>query len=85
MKGVGDLAGLDLMTAPTASQQEALEKLVQALEAARRAKRAKFDVSEAKRLLKHARVAFERGDYATAVQIAGEILRLFGSLPPRAA
>ncbi len=54
----------------------ALDHMTRALEAAKRARDRGLDVHEARRLLKESRSAFERGDYATAMDRADHILRM---------
>ena len=61
--------------ASTVSRAAALERMVQALDTAKRARDHGRDVSRVRVQLKQARAAFEGGDYAKASRLAAEILR----------
>lgn len=56
------------------SRSEALERMTQALEAAKRARDRGANVYEARGALKAARIAFMKGDYAAAMERANYIL-----------
>jgi phage-related protein len=55
----------------------ALDRMTQALEAAKRARDHGMNVQEARQALKQARSAFERGDYVAAMERADYILGRF--------
>lgn len=65
----------------TASNRtETLERMTEALEAAKRARDAGRSVSGIRRTLKQSRAAFEAGDYETARRLADDILRELGAV-----
>ncbi len=63
------------------SRADALERMTQALEEAKRARDLGRNVSEIRRMLKQSRAAFEGGDYDTASRLAEDILRGLGANP----
>lgn len=67
---------------PPVSRADALERMTRSLEIAKQARDRGLDIKEARRLLKHARSAFERGEYAAAAWFADQLMRLFGYRPP---
>ena len=66
---------------PRISRTEALDRMTKALETAKKARDSGRNVSEIRKTLKHARAAFEAGDYDTAAKLAEEILRDLEAAP----
>ena len=63
---------------------ETLDRMTQALEAAKRARDRGVNVREARQALKQARAAFEAGNYAAAMERANYILEMFRTPPASA-
>ena len=66
---------------PGPTRTAALERMTQALEAAKRARDRGIDVHVARSALREAQSAFMRGDYGTAMERADYIFRLVSSEP----
>lgn len=70
---------MNLASVGPTSRSDALDRMTQALEAAKRARDRGANVQEARSVLKEARSAFERGDFATAKARADFLLERLGS------
>lgn len=70
---------MPLATPVPVSRTMALDRMTQALEAAKHARDRGANVQEARSVLKEARSAFERGDYARAMERADFLLAQLGS------
>src|SRR5207247_4705031 len=79
--------GTPLPQPTNSTRSAALDRMTQALDAAKRARDRGADVQVARRGLKDARAAFEAGNYAVAMERADYIIRLLdpggaGTPPP---
>ena len=79
--------GTPLPQPSSSTRSAALDRMTQALDAAKRARDRGVDVQVARRGLKDARAAFEAGNYAVAIERADYIIRLLdpggaGTPPP---
>ncbi len=63
------------------SRTATLDRMTRALEAAKLARDRGVNLQDARQALKQARYAFERGDYAAAMERADYVLGLFGTEP----
>lgn len=62
----------------TPDRTAALERMTQALEAAKKARDSGVDVHQGREFLKRSRAAFEAGNYPLAKQLADQVLEIYG-------
>jgi len=62
----------------TPDRTVALERMTQALEAAKKARDSGVDVHQGREFLKRSRAAFEAGNYPLAKQLADQVLEIYG-------